>query len=786
MSESNQFTFFDPFSPIGEPAGVNNGTFNDYSDDPFSVSFFGSSGAVNETAPTTSVSSTNALSIEPAPDVTFSSDLPFEERKPFSSMPPPLPKKDAVSQPPEDTGKTPEVPENNAKTVETPHETVSTQEVSTKPLITKEVISKPLNTQATTNSQTTSEVTTKSLTSRDVSTKPLTTQAVTKPLTAQVTAKPLATQDVTTKPLTTQAVTTEPPTSSEVTKPLTTRDVATKPLTIRPTQAVTATVKPQSTPEVAGEVATVEEVKISAVIPPPLPKKDGTLRNASFQPETAVVPPPLPKKDSSLSSVSFQTPSPVNQSVPPASPRKINNVSVAAAPTKQPQVSAVSNTARPLPKKSLAVSNPELPSVSQPPPQLNQHVLHKSSSVPSVHHANDLPSGPPPPLPPKNVQNIPSEVQQTTRPRRSSVGSTADDIADSRQTRSSSVASPADVTSSQTGRPIGWAKDKIRLVGPIQYGNKSAFLKVKEGILGTFNKRWFVLEGHLLKIFNFQDDAIPKKIFDLAMFDIQPFPELSKYCVHLGNEHMHFYFKGKTQAESDDWILALGQFTKNKNTAHEKAFLPPPRKEMAAVPVIKRPVESAVIKRPVESNESAPPTKSLPPPTKNLPSKLPRPPAQPKPAPNSGTPAAELVGSTISVEVLSTSLNDAKKRDFFTSYEILVCFKSPRVAGGRQQMWNVFRRFAQFHELYVKITHAGIKITYVLPDKTQEKNFHPDNVEARRAELNECAKEMISHSDRIFADKRLTYHFATFIAPVKIGDVKGENFVMPFSFEEGL
>ena len=72
-----------------------------------------------------------------------------------------------------------------------------------------------------------------------------------------------------------------------------------------------------------------------------------------------------------------------------------------------------------------------------------------------------------------------------------------------------------------------------------------------------------------------------------------------------------------------------------------------------------------------------------------------------------------------------------------------------------------------------------------LPAKSfsKKENIDPSFIEERRKQLVLFIDSVANSRQAIFADKYYVYHFAKFMAPVQIGDVRPDNFVMPFKLE---
>jgi len=208
----------------------------------------------------------------------------------------------------------------------------------------------------------------------------------------------------------------------------------------------------------------------------------------------------------------------------------------------------------------------------------------------------------------------------------------------------------------------GWANTTVlKVVGEIQYGEKSDFIKLQEGgIVTQWNKRWVVVESNFLKIFSDQMDVDANKIIDLTEMIIEPFPQKHKYCIHIGNKKAHYYLRLDGLEKVDDWMHHLIKFATNrekflaqKDFLNFKAEQNQILKEQAIDTTSNIPPIQSQSQTPSSSNDTKKRNNSLvqPPQSKVAP--------KPQSKPDA---ISNLKGSLINVEVLSAEINDAKKK----------------------------------------------------------------------------------------------------------------------------
>jgi hypothetical protein len=100
--------------------------------------------------------------------------------------------------------------------------------------------------------------------------------------------------------------------------------------------------------------------------------------------------------------------------------------------------------------------------------------------------------------------------------------------------------------------------------------------------------------------------------------------------------------------------------------------------------------------------------------------------------------------------------------------------------------WTIFRRYNQFNEMRDHLIRGPTAPRILaLPSKNYSKkeNLDPNFIEERRKNLENFIESVVNQRQAIFADKYYVYHFAKFMAPVQIGDIRPDNFVMPFKLE---
>jgi len=118
----------------------------------------------------------------------------------------------------------------------------------------------------------------------------------------------------------------------------------------------------------------------------------------------------------------------------------------------------------------------------------------------------------------------------------------------------------------------------------------------------------------------------------------------------------------------------------------------------------------------------------------------------------------------------------------FTLYVVQVIMCLPYESEPfRVQSWTIFRRFRQFYELHRKMQEGGAYFCMKQFPPKERNRFDPDIIAYRWLQLDSYLKELVeNHLVGILQSKIHHYHFAKFMAPVQMGDIKAENFLMPF------